>query len=138
MTVPLHLVACVKSKASEPCRASDLYQSDWFKKARAYVQARQAPWYILSALHGIVDPDEIIAPYEKTLYSMKAKERREWGQRVIHQLNDRQHGTDPQIVVLAGQVYRQPMLGWMGNRAIVPMQGLAIGQQLSWLKQNAK
>lgn len=138
MTVPLHLVACVKSKASEPCRASDLYHSDWFKKARAYVQARQAPWYILSALHGIVDPNEIIAPYEKTLISMTAQERRAWGRRVTEQLNERKHGADTQIVVLAGLTYRKPISDWMGNRAIVPMQGMAIGQQLSWLKQNAK
>lgn len=85
------------------------------------------PWYILSALHGIVDPDEIIAPYEKTLISMTAKQLREWRQRVIQQLNERQHSTHAQIVVLAGQAYRQPILGWMGNRAVVPMQGLAIG-----------
>lgn len=131
--VPLHLVACVKAKASKPMRAADLYQSVWFRKARAYVEARQAPWYVLSALHGIIDPDDLVAPYEQTLATMSVHQRRAWGDRVVAQLIERGHGDDAQIVMLAGVRYRQPISDWLGERAIVPMKGLAIGQQLAWL-----
>lgn len=54
MPAPLHLVACVKAKATSPSQAANLYRSPWFRKARAYVEAQGAPWYILSALHGLV------------------------------------------------------------------------------------
>ncbi|KAB2681186.1 MULTISPECIES: DUF6884 domain-containing protein [Brucella] len=134
MGAPLHLVACVKAKASHPMPAADLYQSAWFKKARAYVEARNAPWFILSALHGLVDPKVVIAPYDMTLIGMSSHERDAWGQRVIAQLQERQISTNTEIVVLAGEKYRKPLAGWLGDRATVPMRGLGIGEQLSWLK----
>lgn len=114
--------------------AADLYQSAWFKKARAYVEARNAPWFILSALHGLVDPKVVIAPYDMTLIGMSSHERDAWGQRVIAQLQERQISTNTEIVVLAGEKYRKPLAGWLGDRATVPMRGLGIGEQLSWLK----
>jgi hypothetical protein len=133
LSADLHLVACVKAKADRPMAAADLYQSAWFKKARAFVEKREAPWYILSAEYGLVRPDEIIKPYDKTLLKMSAEERRSWGNRVICQLNARGHDGDVKIVVLAGQKYREPISEWLGQRAVVPMQGLGIGRQLAWL-----
>ncbi|MCR5943935.1 hypothetical protein FG152_24490 [Ochrobactrum sp. XJ1] len=136
MGAPLHLVACVKAKANRPMPAADLYQSAWFKKARAYVEARNAPWFVLSALHGLVDPTEVIAPYDVTLIGMSSHERVAWGQRVIAQFQERQLPGNGEIVILAGEKYRQPLAKWLGERAIVPMRGLGIGEQLSWLKRN--
>lgn len=138
MPAPLHLVACVKAKATSPSQAANLYRSPWFRKARAYVEAQGAPWYILSALHGLVAPDEVIAPYEQTLITMPAADRRAWGERVVTQLVARGHtGTAP-IVLLAGARYRQPLASWLGPRVIVPMAGLGIGRQLAWLSDPAR
>lgn len=135
--VSLHLVACVKEKASQPMPAADLYRSVWFRKARAFVERREAPWLVLSAMHGIIDPDDIIAPYDQTLITMRAYERRAWGTRVVEQLIERGYDDGAPIVILAGARYRDPITGWIGDRAIVPMQGLAIGQQLAWLTRAA-
>lgn len=132
MTRPVHLVACVGHKLDHPARAGHLYQSDWFRKARAYVTMQGGRWFILSALHGLVAPSRVIDPYNITLADMTAAQRREWGQRVSAQLSG-QIGPRTPVVILAGRLYRDPLIDWAGSRATVPMEGLGIGQQKAWL-----
>ena len=60
MAKTIALVACVSKKNNRPMRAQDLYISDWFKKASAYADTISNKWYILSAMHGLVDPSDII------------------------------------------------------------------------------
>lgn len=59
----VYLVACTKTKAAGPRAAKDLYTSPWFRKARRYVESRPGCWFILSAEHGLLDPETVIAPY---------------------------------------------------------------------------
>ncbi len=132
MTRPVHLVACVGQKLDHPARAGHLYQSDWFRKARAYVTMQGGRWFILSALHGLVSPSRVIDPYNVTLADMTAAQRREWGERVRGQLSD-QIGPRTPVVILAGRLYRDPLAAWAGSRATVPMEGMGIGQQKAWL-----
>jgi hypothetical protein len=74
---PVVLVACCGPKLKEPVPAADLYISDLFKKARTYAE-RRGRWFILSALHGLLDPSAVVAPYDVTLKKMPAAKRREW------------------------------------------------------------
>lgn len=134
MIRPVHLVACVGQKRPAPARARDLYQSDWFKKARAYVEARGGRWFILSALHGLVSPASVIEPYNVTLADMTAADRRAWGARVAAQLAAK-IGPRTRVVILAGRFYRDPLADWAGDRATIPMEGLGIGEQKAWLAQ---
>ena len=76
------LVSCVSAKRTTPALAKDLYQSDWFIKARAYAESVGSCWFILSAKYGLVRPDEMIEPYEMTLNTMGVAERRNWSRRV--------------------------------------------------------
>lgn len=131
----LYLVSCVSKKLARPAAARDLYASAWFIKARAYVEAREAPWLILSARHGLVDPAEVIAPYETTLNRMTAADRRRWATRVIDQMEARAPVAD-EIIILAGRYYRADLMAWLQARfarVSVPMEGLGIGSQLQWL-----
>ena len=134
MTASCYLVSCVGKKVLAPTKARDLYVSDWFKKARQYVENTRDPWYILSAEHGLVDPDTVIAPYEKTLNTMGISERRAWAMRVV----DRMQVTLPdceKIVVFAGARYREFLIDYLRKRAPsveIPLEGLRIGEQLSW------
>jgi len=132
MTRPVHLVACVGQKLPHPARAGHLYQSDWFRKARAYVTIQGGRWFILSALHGLVAPSRVIEPYNVTLADLGAAERRAWGERVSAQLAGRIGPRTP-VVILAGRLYRDPLSAWAGSRVTVPMEGLGIGQQKAWL-----
>jgi hypothetical protein len=131
----IFLVSCVSQKRSRPSKARDLYQSEWFQRARRFVESTGSRWFILSAEHGMIDPDRVIEPYERTLNNMRVGERREWAQRVRKQM-DRDLPDAERIVVLAGQRYREFLMDYLRTRATrvdVPLEGLRIGEQLSWL-----
>jgi hypothetical protein len=112
-----------------------LYVSDWFCKARRYAEASRCSWFILSAEYGLVSPDQVVAPYERTLNTMAVAERRAWAERVSRQLAE----TVPhvaRVVFLAGERYREFLTRRLTERGVVvsvPMEGLRIGEQLSWL-----
>jgi len=131
----VYLVSCVGAKRPTATAAKDLYISDWFVKARRHVERTGCPWFILSAEHGLVPPDEVIAPYEKTLNTMSAGERRRWARRVIGQMAELMPAAK-HIVFLAGARYREGLTEYLQQRGVVvdvPMQGLRIGEQISWL-----
>lgn len=134
------LISCVKSKLPRAAAAGDLYVSPLFKGMRRYVEGNCDTWFILSAQHGLLDPDQVIQPYEKTLMRMKASERLEWGQGVQEQLRKMvPRGSD--VVVLAGVRYRAEITAFLasrGHRVTVPLEGKKLGAQLSWLKEHAK
>jgi hypothetical protein len=74
-------VACSGKKTETAAPARELYLGQLFKKSVAYIEAVDpgavdpgAPWFILSALHALVLPDEVIAPYE---YRLKTKRPRQ-------------------------------------------------------------
>ena len=131
---PIYLVSCIAQKADTRRHAAELYVSDWFRKARAFVETTRCRWFILSAEHGLLPPDRPVDPYDATLAAMGARGRRQWGARVAAQLDaalGKGYGGD--LVFLAGKHYRTPLLEYAGDRACIPMEGLGIGQQKAWL-----
>lgn len=84
--------------------------------------------------HGLVRPDKRLDPYDVTLRDLSAAQRRLWGEKTVRQLRRAigPRDTSP-IVFLAGRLYREPLLGFAGERAAIPMAGLGIGQQKAWL-----
>jgi hypothetical protein len=140
MAKKIALVACVSKKNSIPMPARDLYISDWFRKASAYAMRVADKWYILSAKHGLVAPDMVVAPYDETLNKMTVVARRAWARRVLKDL-DRVLQPGDQVVILAGKRYRENLVGpirQMGCSVEIPMEGLGIGKQLRWLKQQLR
>ncbi|MEJ8756803.1 DUF6884 domain-containing protein [Pontibacter sp. H259] len=136
----VYLVSCVSVKLDSKAAAADLYTSIWFKKARAYTEKRADAWFILSAKYGLLNPEALIVPYEKTLNTMPKKERLEWAEKVLSAiLNNTAPGDH--IVFLAGSRYREflaPKLCQLGYTIEVPLANMGIGQQLSWLSTNRK
>jgi hypothetical protein len=129
------LVACCGPKLAEPAPAADLYVSSLFKKARTYAE-RRGRWFILSALHGLLDPTTVIAPYDVTLKKMPAQKRREWGKNVRTQMESAGL-IGLSLVALAGDDYVKPLTD-AGLAVAQPMKGKSIGKQLQWLnKENA-
>ena len=131
----LCLVSCVSVKQPAAAPARELYASPWFHKARACVEAIGCPWYILSAKYGLVDPHTTIAPYDLTLKSMPVNRRRAWASGVLVDLAPRLTGVKS-VAFLAGKAYREfldPALRERGMTIYVPMEGMGIGKQLSWL-----
>ena len=131
----VYLLSCVGQKRPVPAPARDLYTSTWFGKARSYVGSTGHPWFVLSAKHGLVHPDEVIAPYDLTLNTMRVVDRRTWARRVFTELEPHLDGVES-VVFLAGQRYREFLEASLRSRGLyvwVPMEGLRIGEQLAWL-----
>jgi hypothetical protein len=137
----IFLVSCVAGKATTAQPARTLYVSDWFSKARAYVEATDRPWYILSALHGLVRPDRVVEPYDFTWSQSDPDDRirrQTWSRCTASNLRDCAPES-ARLVVLAGGDYREflvPALKCRGFAVEVPLAGMGIGQQKQWLLQH--
>lgn len=66
-TYTVGLVGCASQKLRRAAPARELYVSQLFKKASAYAEKTCDRWYILSAKHGLVHPDEVLEPYDVKL-----------------------------------------------------------------------
>lgn len=80
------LVSCVKAKRTVAAPAGELYTSHLFRSLRSYAVLHADRWYILSAEHGFLHPDQVVAPYERTLNRMPKRDRVAWAERAQAQL----------------------------------------------------
>lgn len=131
------LISCVSKKAPNKAQARELYVSDLFEKGRAYAESRFDEWYILSAEYCLLHPDQIIAPYERTLNKMSKDARREWADLAYASIVSKV-APGSYIAFLAGERYRENLAGKLaesGYKVRIPLEGLRIGMQLSWLKK---
>jgi len=131
------LVACTSRKAAQPTKAELLYKSPLFFGARQYAQERCSRWFILSAKHGLVLPDQHLAPYDEALHGLKPAERQAWANRVLNRFLPLVP-TSSHVVFLAGDPYRDPLsdlLGQAGYQASAPLSALGIGSQVAWLQR---
>ena len=111
------LVACCKTKLDHRAAAQDLYQGAIFKLARQYAEEIGAPWYILSAKHHILRPDDRIDPYEETLVGKKKRDRQIWADRTGAKARRlfQEDGWPQRIIWLAGETYSEFLEGDFGT-----------------------
>lgn len=129
------LISCVGKKKSFKCKAKDLYDSTWFHYGWRYAQSLNPDKiFILSAKHGLVDPETQIGPYQETLNTKGNKEIQEWAAGILKVLDQKTHLNKDKFVIIAGEKYRRHLVGAICHYEI-PMDGLRIGEQLAWLKQ---
>lgn len=132
------LISCTKKKKKYPCKAEELYsESTLFTKALEYVKSQNYDkYFIISALYGLVHPDQIIEPYNITLNKMKKEERYNWSLNVYNDLMLIKgiHSVD----FYAGKNYREYLISFLeekGIRVTVPLEGLQFGEQLQFYKK---
>ncbi len=141
MTREIGLVSCVKTKQDRPAKPRDLYTSDYFQKMRSYAEENHDEWWILSAKHGLLDPDgPPVEPYDETLTGASVAKKRDWAEEVYQELEEAGLLTsDVQLVFHAGQDYYSELLPKIRNlegvSVEIPTEGLSIGETLSWYKQ---
>jgi len=137
-TSTIVLISCVKQKQRGRCAAKDLYVSPWFKKAWAYAKAQHPDRiFILSAKHGLLDPEKYVCFYDEALPTTKTP-RQHWACSVLEML--KRTGVDLQgdrIIILAAKKYREFLECHLTNSE-VPMRHKKIGEQLAWLKQQTE
>lgn len=134
------LVGCVKSKLDEPAPARELYISPLFRGRRARVETTCDRWYVLSALHGMVDPEQVLDPYDRTLVGAPRDERRRWANQVLEQFDALfEDASSLMVEVHAGAAYLDHGLvdGLFdrGAEVVNPVAGLTMGQQLRWYRE---
>jgi hypothetical protein len=136
------LVGCVKSKLDRPARARDLYTSPLFLGRRRYVERTCDRWFVLSAKHGLVDPDTVLEPYDQTLKHAGRADRRVWSEGVVAALK-RELGplSATTFEIHAGNEYRafglEQGIRELGGLVNVPTAGLSLGQQLAYYNARA-
>ena len=86
--IKIALISCTKLKQFYPCEAQEMYLlSQLFKKASYYIKRQNYDkWFILSAKYGLLNPNDIIEPYDLTLNNMKSEDIKKWSQKVFNQL----------------------------------------------------
>lgn len=145
------LIGCGAAKAvtKVPIPAQDLYTGCLFKARRRYAERRGYRWYIVSALHGLIAPHELLLPYDFTLAALKQPERASWGARVCAQIAERTALTHmplapgrpgfPLLELHMGEAYAAPIeahkvyFNLLTNR---PVRGLGQGQLLRYYKNH--
>ncbi len=161
--VPARRVVLIGSSggtAAVPGPAGELFGSDAFARARAHAVRLGHPWFVLSAKHGLLAPDDVIGPFDVQLGEQPVGYRAAWGEWVVAQLADRLRLQDVVVEVHGGVDFAQPLRQPLARRGAalelpLPSQwweqqpepasepALAVpdprsGQQAEWLEHPAR
>lgn len=143
-SVSIGLVSCCGPKLVNEAPARALYISPLFKKSLLLAELRHAFVYVVSVEHGLVHPDALVEPYDKTMADVAKEWRAIWGNRVWSSLCGR-HAKDGimQVHFYAGKEYVSPIRA-AGHGSFLrgyaewfePMRKMQFGQRLSWLNKH--
>jgi hypothetical protein len=130
------LIGCGRRKEEFGTKAKNLYTGCLFRARRAYAEASGCPWFIISALHELVEPERVLEPYDYTMKQLRGRYREQWACRVLRTLQS--HAPLAQLVeVHAGAAYFLPLhdalhyrCAGLGFRLEWPVEGLTQGYQL--------
>jgi hypothetical protein len=133
------VIGCVAGKRATASPARDLYQSTLFRGRRAYAEAAGKPWFIMSALYGLIDPDEVVTPYDVSMRQLDRVQRKALGEQVVDAIEQRVGSLAGCVVELhAGNEYAEAIAEPLRTREATlyrPLQGLRLGMQLQWYKR---
>lgn len=134
------LIGCVKEKAGGRRAAKELYVSNLFSGRRSFVEQNCDQWWILSGKHGLVHPDDRLAPYDVSLKNAGRPARRQWSTRVLAAIDERVRPVAGDIFEIhASGDYREFGLieGLRARGCVVelPTRGMGLGQQLKFYRQ---
>ena len=102
-----------------PTRA--LYTGSLTRAAIRHADASGHPWFIVSALWGLMESGQVVAPYNLRVTELGAQQQAVWAERVAE--------------VHAGEAYLGRLRGPLraqGFTVEAPLAGLAIGERLRW------
>ncbi|MDR2144700.1 MAG: hypothetical protein LBP29_10070 [Treponema sp.] len=116
-----------KKKTLEKKAARDLYLGALFRKSLAYAKTlRPRAIYVLSAKYGLVPLDRRIEPYDLTLKTQKAPERRAWAAGGLKALEKASDLKKDRFIILAGQRYREYLVPRLRDYTC-PLEGMGTG-----------
>lgn len=130
------LVGCTKSKLYDAAPAAELYSpSALFRGRRMFVERSCDRWFVLSAKHGVLAPEEPVEPYDETLVGKSPTQKKQWSGRVLIDLEEALPTIEGvTFEIHAGSDYRNfglvDGLTARGGLVDIPTEGLTQGQQL--------
>lgn len=106
---------CTGDKRDEAAPAGDIYdESDYFVKQRAYADLFGDYWFIQSAKHGLLEPGEVIEPYDKHAKDIDNPEA--WAESIADDLES-MVPPDSTVDILGGKDYADPLTPELELRA---------------------
>ncbi len=155
------LIACSKTKSfdqkksSQKKKAIDAYSSPLFKKSVLWAKNRNKEIQIMSAKHLLIPTAKEIKNYDLSLNDLNSKERKQWASMVSNEISEGwQHGIYDgelmgmqvgkpikKVYLLAGKNYTKdlkPLLEKQGIKVLEPLEGMEIGERLSYLNKDQK
>jgi hypothetical protein len=130
------LISCSKSKLTKKAPARDLYTGRLFRKSVSWAESQGYTWYIVSALYGLVHPDQSLEPYDFTLKQLRARERESWAHIVVAAELTKYVSKGSHAILIMPQLYRRYIETELRKASITfenPVEHLPIGKQINWL-----
>ena len=110
------LIACVKEKQKKSCKAINLYQGKDFKSWVNYSKKINADKvYILSGKHGLLNPDEIISPYDFNLNKANKEYKKKWADIVLFKLSEETNLKKDKFILLCNDIYAENLISQIKN-----------------------
>ena len=148
------LVSCAKTKLDHAAPARDLYASPLFSKTRQYVESSEGDydvWFVLSAKHNVLHPDQVVEPYDLSLNGMDREHQNMWAANVEYDLRlkfwlcdfmSAMPDVSIDVDIFAGARYADVLVEHLerhhwGRHGTVslPLAGMEIGERLHWLNE---
>lgn len=127
------LVGCGAAKLAHPAPARDLYTGSVFTATSRHARTAYDRWFILSAKHQLLHPDQLVDPYDETLNAKTRQQVELWSNRVAEQVRQ-QVPEGAHLFIHAGRAYWQhlePLLTPL-YPVTVPCRGLKMGEAGHW------
>jgi hypothetical protein len=122
----LVLVGSSGATAGEPVPAARLFTSPGFARARDAAVRARLPWFVLSARHGLLEPEDVVGPSDAQIGDQSAGYRTAWGAWVVAQLAERVRLDGVVVEVHGGVDFAQPLRGPLARRGAaleIPLPG---------------
>lgn len=140
--MPVALIACGAGKLPYKAAAWEFYNGSLAVAARRDVEAREMPYWFISALHMLVPRHRRLQPYNLRLQSFTEHERLRWGSQVVQQLGLLMRLDGRMVEIHAGSVYQaalQEALTREGAEVVLlPPGHLQVGERLAWYAARAQ
>ncbi len=120
------LVSSSGDHGPAPVPVATLFRSPGFARARELAERSGHPWFVLSAKHGLLDPGDVVGPFDVHMDERSASYRVAWGEWVVAQLSERVPLEGVTVEVHGGVDFAQPLrqpLSRRGAALDIPLPG---------------
>ncbi|WP_158666128.1 DUF6884 domain-containing protein [Pseudomonas sp. SWI36] len=105
---PIFVIGCGRHKRKSPTPAKDLYTSDRFKRSKSIAKNIGSSFFVLSAKHGLLQPNQLVEPYDVDIGTLDPDTKKQWATEVLQALSELNNGA--KVILLAESNYAHPLL----------------------------